>query len=198
MGEHVPVEEQNVVSEATNRAKLRSAFLAHYEAISRYCHRRLPPADANDAAAQVFAVAWRKIEDMPPGPGTLPWLYTVARHQVNTMRRSSRRLGNLRAKLNGQARHPEPGPEAVIVRNAEQRELLDAMKKLTPQDQEILRLRAYERLTNPEIAEVLGCSVDAAKKRSVRAIKRLRRVSGLPERPSPASRSVAIQEGGDG
>lgn len=187
-----------MASEAANRAKLRNAFDAHYEAISRYCHRRLPPADANDAVAQVFAVAWRRIDDMPTGDGTLPWLYTVARYTVNTSRRSSQRRANLRVKLSGQARHPEPGPEAVIVRNAEQKLLLDALATLRPDDQEVLRLRAYEHLSTAEIATVLGCSVEAAKKRSTRAMKRLRRAAGLSEPQSAVSGSRAIQEGGEG
>ena len=186
-----------MTSSAPNRAKLRQAFDAHFEAISRYCHRRLPPADANDVTAQVFAVAWRRIEDMPTGDGTLPWLYAVARNQVHTARRSARRLANLRAKLGGQAQHPEPGPEAVIVRNAEQAELLQALAALRADDQEILRLRAYERLTIAEVAAVLGCSTEAAKKRSARAIKRLRVAAGIPAPQRAIAGSRAIEKGGD-
>ena len=140
-----------------NRARLRSVFDEHFEAVSRYCHRRLPAADANDATAQVFAVAWRKIESVPTGSQTLPWLYGVARNEVRTLRRSMRRIGGLRTKLNGQARYPEPGPETVVIRNFEQARLLEALAKLRPDDQEVLRLRAYEDLSLPEIAIVLGC-----------------------------------------
>ena len=186
-----------MASDTARRIRLRRAFEAHYEAISRYCHRRLPPADANDATAQVFAIAWRRIDDMPSGEGTLPWLYTVARHQVSSTRRSTRRLRNLRAKLVGQAHHPEPGPEAVIVRHAEQREVLDALARLRPQDQEILRLRAYEHLTMAEIAVVLGCSVEAAKKRSARAMQRLRDEAGVPHANGAASEPRVAHDGGD-
>lgn len=172
------------------------AFEEHFEAISRYCHRRLAPADANDATAQVFAVAWRRVDDMPDEPDTLPWLYGVARNHVRSIRRSTQRLSNLRAKLNGQARHPEPGPESVIVRNVEQEQLLGALGKLRPDDQEVLRLRAYEQLSMAEIAEVLGCSLEAAKKRSARALQRLRRAAGVPEATS-AAHSAPAPEGGD-
>lgn len=181
----------------SDRALFRQMFEENYEAISRYCHRRLPQADANDAAAQVFAVAWRRADSMPRGDQTLPWLYGVARNEVRTSRRSTRRLTALRIKLGGQAKYPAPGPETVVVRNAEQEQLLEALATLRPDDQEILRLRAYERLTFPEVAVALGCSVEAAKKRSSRAMNRLRQATGWSEPQGAAQASRAIQEGGD-
>jgi RNA polymerase sigma-70 factor (ECF subfamily) len=188
----------HVGDNSADRALLRQVFEENYEAISRYCHRRLPRADANDATAQVFAVAWRRVDAMPPGEQTLPWLYGVARNEVRTSRRSVRRLTNLRTKLGGQATYPEPGPETVVIRNSEQEHLLKALATLRPDDQEILRLRTYEHLTLPEVAEVLDCSVEAAKKRASRATHRLRRATGWPGPPDAVQASGAIQEGGDG
>ena len=176
----------------------RLVFDEHYESISRYCHRRLSAADANDVTAEVFTVAWRKIDHMPVGDEALPWLYGVARNEVRTSQRSVRRFLRLKTKLGGQAQYPESGPETIIVRNIEQGELLTALAKLTVEDQEVLRLRAYERLTHPQIAVVLGCSVEAAKKRSVRAMKRLRKAASLPDPQDAAMGSRVIQEGGDG
>ena len=181
-----------------DRVRFRQLFEAHYESISRYCHRRLPSADANDAAAEVFAVAWRKLDQVPSDNAALPWLYGIARNEVSTMRRSVRRLGFLRAKLASEPLYGEPGPESVVVRNAEQRQLLAALGTLRPWDQEIIRLRAYEELSFPEVAVVLDFSVDAAKKRSARAMRRLRRAVGLPEPQRAVLGSRATQEGGDG
>lgn len=183
---------------AAKQAKLEMAFEEHFEAISRYCHRRLPPADANDATAQVFTVAWRRIEDMPEEGQTLPWLYGVARRQVSSTRRSTRRIVNLRAKLSGQAHYHEPGPEAVIIRNAQQAKLVEALATLRPQDQEVLRLRAYEHLAVAEVAQVLGCSVEAAKKRSARAMKRLQRAAGLTGIHEFGAGGSTVQQGGEG
>ena len=197
-GVNVSVGVEAVAKTAANRAEFRRVFDEHYKAISRYCHRRLAASDANDAAANVFVVAWRRIEEMPTGEGALPWLYGVARNEVSTMRRSVRRRFNLRTKLGSQAQHPEPGPEVVIVRNDEQRHVLAALDRLSVDDQEILRLRAYEHLTIPEVAAVLGISVDAAKKRSTRAIDRLRNAAGLRRPQDVATETRAIEEGGDG
>lgn len=97
-------------------------------------------------------MAWKKIEDVPPGRQALPWLYGVARHEVSRSRRSVRRRGALETKLGGQARLPDPSPELVVVRSAEQERLVTARGKLKPEDQEVLRLRAYEHLTLSDVA----------------------------------------------
>lgn len=180
--------------DAANRAMVRRVFDDHFDAISRYCHRRLPVAEANDAAAAVFAVVWRKVDRLPPEDEVLPWLYAVARNEVGTIRRSMRRLGRLRAKLDGQPVRHEPSPETVVVRNTIEEGLLDTLKALRPDDQEIIRLRAYEQLAHPEIAVVLGISVEAAKKRSARAMKRLRTLLG--EAQPDSSAGTVPQQGG--
>lgn len=178
--------------------RFREAFDDYFDAVTRYCLRRLPQSNANDAAASVFVVAWRKIAEMPEGDETLPWLYGVARNEVRTFRRSLRRSAALRVKLSGQPYYPVAGPEAVVVRNDDQAQLIGAFKTLGSADQEILRLRAYENLSVNQIAVVLGCSSEAAKKRCSRATKRLREAVERSGRRRAPTRSRAIPEGGGG
>jgi RNA polymerase sigma factor (sigma-70 family) len=185
-----------VTSDTLNSARFDQIFSEYYESVSRYCHRRLSPEDANDATAEVFAAAWRKIEKVPQGAEALPWLYGVSRNEVSNARRSIRRSGALRSKLGGQASYPGPSPEVVLVRNEEQEQLVGALGRLKPKDQEVLRLRAYEHLTLAEISIVLGCSVPAAKQRSARAIKRLRHAADWPDAQSATPGTRAIQKGG--
>ena len=54
---------------------------------------------------------------------------------------------------------------------------------MDPLDREVLALRHFEELSNGEAAEVLGISKDAASKRHVRALKRLREVFGEATTP---------------
>ena len=182
----------------TSETRFREAFDQYFDAITRYCYRRLHPDRADDAASNVFVVAWRKIDQMPDGDQTLPWLYGVARNEVRTSRRSLRRSTALWAKVNGQPRYPDAGPEAVVVHDAEQVEMVHALATLGSNDQEILRLRAYEGLSIRQIAIVLGCSPDSAKKRCSRAMTRLRTAVERSGRRGSPSRSRAIPEGGDG
>ena len=186
------------MQEAAADAKFRRAFDAHLDAVNRYCLRRLSPTDANDAAAQVFVVAWRKVNEMPEGDGTLPWLYGIARYEVSTLRRGSRRRTALRRKLDGQAHSIVPGPSSVVVRRAEHQAVLTALGSLSDSDQEVILLRSYEELSTAEIAVVLDCNNEAAKKRLSRALKRLRKAAGSSGL-SPSGRPYrAIQEGGNG
>lgn len=182
---------------AAKEAKFRRVFDEHFDAITRYCFRRLPADPANDAAANVFAVAWKKIDRLPDDDHALLWLYGVARNEVSTFRRSLRRGATLRSKLARQPSYPEPGPETIVVRNVEHAQILEALRSLNHSDQEILRLRAYEGLSLNEISIALGCSPEAAKKRSARAMKRLHKAAGLPLRSEQPQSSRAICEGGD-
>jgi len=181
-----------------NDLRFREAFDRYFDAVTRYCYRRLPQSMAEDAAASVFAVAWRKVDQMPEGDQTLPWLYGVARNEVSTFRRSMRRSSALRVRLNGQPRHLAPGPEAVVVESAEQEELVRVLATLRSVDQEVLRLRAYENLPISQVAIVLGCTPEEAKKRCSRATKRLRDAVERSGRRRAPIRSRAIPEGGDG
>ena len=88
-------------------------FDEHFDVVSRYCLRRLSREDANDAAAEVFVVAWRKFDEMPGGERTLPWLYGIARYEVSVMRRTGRRLEALRRRLKGLAHSYAVSPDAV-------------------------------------------------------------------------------------
>lgn len=178
------------------RARFRRAFDAHFDAVNRYCLRRIPVDDVNDVVADVFVVAWRKIHDMPGEPETLPWLYRVAQHEVLNSRRSSRRFAGLRARIASQPVPVDTGPEPEIVRNAELDAVAAALESLAAKDREVLMLRTHEELTFPEIAIVLGCSPEAARKRSDRALRRLRKVAQLVDAPDAPSAPRAIEEGG--
>ncbi len=178
--------------------KFRRVFDGHFDAVNRYCLRRLSREDANDAAAQVFVVAWRKIDEMPEGEGALPWLYSIARYEVSTMRRAGRRLKALRSRLSGLAQPHVQTPDSVVVRRAEHEAVVTALGSLADADREVILLRSYEDLSTSQIAVVLGCSPEAAKKRLSRALKRLRKAAGLPEAATSAGNPRAIQEGGAG
>ena len=179
-------------------ASFRQMFDEHFDAVARYCLRRLPREDAEDATARTFVVAWRKVEEMPAADAALPWLYRIASYEVSTIRRSIRRFRSLRSRLGGLAPSSSPNPDTIVVRRAEHEALVAALASLRPADREVILLRSYEDLPTTEIAAVLGCSPEAARKRLSRALRRLRRTAGLPE-PAPLSRnSRAIEEGGDG
>ena len=175
-------------------ARFRGVFRQHYDAVARYCLRRLPRHDVDDAVARVFGVAWRKVEQMPDGDATLPWLYRIASYEVATMRRSARRRGNLRTRLEGLGTAPQQAPDTQVIRRAEHAAVVAALAALADADREVILLRAYEGLSSDQIAAVLGCSPVAARKRLSRALRRLRKTAGL----APAEPTVGGPEAAEG
>ncbi|MGW2748508.1 RNA polymerase sigma factor [Streptomyces sp. NPDC001450] len=151
-----------------------AAYREHYWAVSRYVARRLQGRadEVEEVVAEVFTVAWRRRADLPVTP--LPWLYGVARNCLaNAVRGYGRRrrlvdrLGNDEA---AHGRHIVDSPDA----EAPGAWVHEALARLSPADQEILRLAAWEELGADEIAVALGCGRRAAVMRLHRARRRLR------------------------
>lgn len=174
--------------------KFRKVFDAHLSEVQRYCVRRLRPVDANDAVAEVFLVAWRRIDQIPDGDEALPWLLGVARNVIRNVERTGRRVSRLKAKVEQEPLPSNPGPEVQVVRHVEYAEVAAALESLNEGDREVIRLRAWEELTAPQIAVVLGCSVAAAEKRVTRATQRLTKAV---ERRTFKVRPRAMRKGGD-
>jgi RNA polymerase sigma-70 factor (ECF subfamily) len=156
-------------------ARLTQLYEKHNRAIHAYCLRRVDDDDAADAVAAVFAVAWRRVDDMPTGDMALPWLYGVARRVVSDHHRSQQRRRRLAERLSGVRAPSVPQPEWQVIQRAEYRQVHEALAAMRPKDREVLRLAAWEELSNESIAVVLGCSIEAAAQRLHRAKRRLGR-----------------------
>ena len=153
--------------------RFEELYQEHFRDILAYCRRRIPVDDAYDAANEVFAIAWRRIEDVPAGEAARPWLYVVAKRVVFRRRRGERRFRDLVGRTLSLRGSGKPDPESVVVQRAELDLVLEAATHLSRDDREVLNLAAWEGLPHREIAEVLGCSTDAVDQRLHRAKQRL-------------------------
>lgn len=70
----------------------------------------------------------------------------------------------------------ETSPSAAAARAEMKLRLREALDAMGPVDREVLTLRHFEQLTTAEAARELGISEEAAKKRHVRALKRLKAI----------------------
>ena len=162
-----------------------------------YCSRRLNVNEANDATAEVFLVAWRKIDRLPPPDEQLAWLYGVARNVVRNMERSRRRQVRLGAKLSATRRAVASSPEQQTVRRSEDQLVVEAMNTLKPDDRELLRLRTWEEMSRAELAAVFGITPEAIDMRLNRAMKRMARaLKSAGYKNELATRPRAVEEGG--
>lgn len=145
-------------------ARFDALFRDHQRAVLAYAIRRtLTLADAEDAAAETFVIAWRRI-DAAPGEDWLPWLYAIARRVLANQRRGSGRRERLAALL-----RVEDVPTPMRLGDAADGPAFRALATLSPADQEVLRLVAWEELGNQQIAAVLGVSANAVAIRLHRA-----------------------------
>ena len=162
-------------------AAFRVVFDEHHDAVHLFCLRRLGVDDGNDATAEVFLVAWRRMDAMPEKGETLPWLYGVARNVVRNQVRTRQRKVRLVSRLSSHSPEVSDAAETVVVQNTESVEVIDAMAGLRPAEQEVLRLKAWEELSNEQIGAILGMSDRAVEGRYARALKKLAR--RLPKDP---------------
>ncbi|MEH0933057.1 RNA polymerase sigma factor [Micromonospora sp. CPCC 205558] len=151
-------------------------YECHHGDVWRYVARRVGASDVGDVVADVFLVAWRRLDDVPVG-SPLPWLYGVARLVLANEARGRRRWQELTLRV---AAEPD---RTVQVDHADgvvsQRDVAVAFDRLSTGDQEILRLVAWERLAPTEAAAVLGQSRATFAMRLMRARHRLRRQLGV-------------------
>ena len=154
---------------ASPLARFEALFRAHERAVLAYAMRRTATlADAEDAAAETFAIAWRKLDAIPEAAEeALPWLYAVARRVLANQRRGIGRRERLAALL--QVRDV-PTPHQVG--EAQDGPAFQALATLSTADQELLRLVAWEELGNQQIATVLGITPNAVAVRLHRARQR--------------------------
>ena len=173
MNRHDPEKAENDVMRAGSGREraFEALYTAHYQAITGYVRRRVAAHDADDVIAQIFAVAWRRFDQVPAPPGERPWLFGVARNSVADQRRSERRRLHLHARLSRDAvtavavaRTPDSPGEPVLA----------ALSALRPADREALQLVLWDDLSHAEAAAVLGCSPNAFELRYRRARQAVR------------------------
>jgi RNA polymerase sigma factor (sigma-70 family) len=165
------------------RRVFESLYMATFSRVLGYAVRRCDSAeDAADIAAETFAIAWRRLDDVPPGDQARPWLYGVARNLIAGHRRGLVRDRNLTAAVAVEiaGRHSPAAEDA-----ADLGAIAGAFASLPEIDREVLALVAWEGLDHAQIATALGCSRNAVRIRLHRARKRLSRELASSRAPSP-------------
>lgn len=155
-------------SQGERQRRFEAAYAAHHGPVFGYVLRRTSNSDdAADVIAEIFLTAWRRLEDMPPGPQARLWLYGVARRVLANHYRGERRRWALADRLRADLAVHRP-PEHT----GELAQIAQAFRGLPAADRELLALASWEGLDHGQIAVVLGCSRNAVRIRLHRARKR--------------------------
>jgi RNA polymerase sigma-70 factor (ECF subfamily) len=139
-------------------------------------------ATAQDVTAATFEKALRHIRRFRRGEmGLAPWLYRIARNEIAQHFRRDRRLSPLApgdeddATGGADAGGWESRPiESAVLSGERDRDLRDALSRLSEADRDILTLRFLEQLPTEDVAHILDCSRDNVYVRLHRALGRLR------------------------
>ncbi|MBX3127750.1 MAG: sigma-70 family RNA polymerase sigma factor [Polyangiaceae bacterium] len=139
------------------------------------------PEDAKDVLQDTLLSMARGIRDFRGASSISTWLYTIARsHCIKKRRRSkfaprdARSLDTDVLPEGRQLADPAQSPDDTLAGRQVEHALEQAIRGLEPMYREVLLLRDVEGLTAPEVAEVLGVSVQAVKSRLHRARRSVR------------------------
>lgn len=150
---------------------------------------------ASDVIQESYINAAKRIQhfrDKPEMPFFV-WLRLVMNQQLADLHRQhvQAEKRDVRKEISLERRGPSPHTSLAIAAHLAGREtspsrafsrveriatLEAALNKMEPIDREVIALRHFEELTNSEVSAVLNIGEQAASKRYVRAIKRMRQV----------------------
>jgi RNA polymerase sigma factor (sigma-70 family) len=163
---------------ASRAQRFEDLFVATRDDILSFLLRRTAqPADAADVLADTYLVAWRRLEDVPPGEEARLWLFGVARRLLANHHRGARRrsllAGELGSALERATTTISPADRDLVSRD-QLAQLQNVIASLGRQDLDVLTLHVWEGLSPAEIAVVTGENTSTVRVRLHRARQRVR------------------------
>jgi RNA polymerase sigma factor (sigma-70 family) len=146
----------------------QSFFDEHRDEVFRFLVGMVGPDDADDCFQETFIAALRAYPELPGRSNLRSWVLTIARRKAIDAHRS-------------RARRPLPSddmPEraAGAPDASPDRELWSAVLGLPAKQRAAVLLRFAADLPHRDVARVLGCSEDAARRSTHEGLKKLREV----------------------
>ncbi|MBV9025159.1 MAG: sigma-70 family RNA polymerase sigma factor [Streptomycetaceae bacterium] len=154
----------------------------HYcDTVYRYIYYRVgSKATAEDLTSETFLRALRRIGTFTwQGRDFGAWLVTIARNLVADHFKSSRFRLEVTTGEMLDANEVERSPEDAVLESLSNEALLQAVRKLNPQQQECVTLRFLQGLSVAETAQIMGKNEGAIKTLQYRAVRTLARL--LPD-----------------
>ncbi len=153
------------------RAAIRELFDHHHGSLLRLammigsCEQR-----AQDAVQEAFLKlyrSWPELRDPDKAPA---WLRVTVVNHVRKHGARESRAGRLRLVAS-----TEPPAEVGALLSENQREVIDALRRLPPRQREVLVLRYWSECSEREIASLLDVSAGSVKTHASRGLQRLRK-----------------------
>lgn len=140
----------------------------HGAAVLRVCRVVLGPHDADDAWSETFLSAMRAYPDLPETANVEAWLVTIAHRKAIDVLRAAKRNPLPVEEI------PE-APTAQGIPCSEDGDLWVAVSGLPAKQRQAIAYRYVAGLAYAEIAEILGGTVEAARRAAADGLKNLRK-----------------------
>jgi RNA polymerase sigma factor (sigma-70 family) len=141
-------------------------FDTHRAAVWRFCVASVGRTDADDVFQETFLAALRGYDRRRAGGSGQAWIMTIAHHKAIDHHRAVRRSAVPAADLPEIAHHdpPRDGEDPIWGR----------VRALPPKQRAAVTLRSVADLSHAEVARVLGCTEEAARRSAHEGLKKLR------------------------
>ncbi len=170
------------LSDETYRSLIFTTLVQEYQdRIYRYCVNRMGEAQGEEIAQDVFLTAWESLAKFRQESSVSTWLTGIAKNKCIQAFRNRGRRQTIAATFVEDIRyqsHAEGAvsPEEMVMDEARRAELAQGMAKMREDERLLLNLRYHKGLPVAEVAELLGKSEAAVRKRLLRALQRLRKI----------------------
>jgi RNA polymerase sigma factor (sigma-70 family) len=145
------------------------ALEEHRDSLARFLAATVGPQEADDCLQETLIAALRAYPRLRAGSNVRAWLFTIARNKA---------LDEHRARVRRPvpvAETPERGGGSVALAEEPDEELWSAVRELPPKQRAAVVLRFVNDFSHREVATVLDCSEEAARRSLHEGLARLRR-----------------------
>ncbi len=166
-------EEQDLLHRASRMETqaLAKIYDTHSPGIYRYAMRLLGDESlAEDCVADTFARFLKSLQERRgPRDNIQAYLYRIAHNWVVDLYRNNRETVELSDVIRSEA----DVPEEEAAKHIRQKQVRQAIRHLTPEQQQVISLKYLEEWSNEEIARVMKKPIGAVKSIQHRALKSL-------------------------
>ncbi len=148
----------------------------YFPKVYNYVRYRVGDRDvADDLTSLIFERIFTRIDTYQPDRAPLSaWIFAVARHAIDDHFRLQKRRRWFSLDLFVDQPSPAPMPEEVAARSDTCQQLLDAIRRLNPREQDLISLKFSSGLENVEIARITGLTESNVGVILYRALRHLR------------------------
>lgn len=163
-------------ADSAHKVTLTGLYEEYYDKIARYIFVRIgDQTEAEDLASEVFLRALKSLDSYRGRAEQMPaWLFQIARNLVvDHLRKMSKRKT---VPLDVTEVPGGPVVEDIVERKMQLERLSQALKQLTPAQQEVIGLRFFAGLTSADVGQILGKSAGAVREMQRAAVETLRKL----------------------